>query len=188
MISELARSNQTVRRARGREKQRQSVNVVENGVHVSSRQRCVRDAERGSRYREYPARYWQTVSQQIIGNANRKRPPCDSSIIESLISVRMRPLSRSRALCPGSVPYFLALPTLVLFLPPAISSIPFYVPFAASSSFTCRSTSGARVPTNEQMHLVCRMMFPIQVHTCCRADADIRFVFAYVCNEDVRVC
>jgi len=30
----------------------------------------VRDAERGPRYREYPVRYWQTVSQQIIGNAN----------------------------------------------------------------------------------------------------------------------
>lgn len=34
------------------------------------------------------ARYWQIVSQQIIGNANGRGPLCDSSIIESLITVR----------------------------------------------------------------------------------------------------
>lgn len=73
--------------------------IVENRVRVGNRQRCPRCGERSTLSRvpgtvladRFPANNWK---------CKRNRPPCDSSIIESLISVWMRPLSRFRALCP----------------------------------------------------------------------------------------
>ena len=93
----------------------------------------------------FPANNWK---------CKRNRPSCDSSIIESLISVWMRPLSRFCALCPR--PYCLALSSLLFWCDHFsfffwLSSIPSHS-LPMFSSFTCWNTSWRRVlPTNEQM-------------------------------------
>jgi len=126
--------------------------IVENGVRAGNRQRCPRCGERSALSRvpgtvladRFPANNWK---------CKRNRPPCDSSIIESLISVWMRPLSRFRALCPDRTPLPFCLSSSdavsLLFLPPAIVN-----PFPSLSpcpSFTCWSASWRRIlPTNDR--------------------------------------
>lgn len=145
-----------------------------NACRGGSRQLRVRDTGRpgriGARYREYavladrfPANNWK---------CKRNRPRCDSSIIESLISVWMRPLSRSHApfaLILALVPsHLLSYARRVLFLPhkPALSSIP---PPRSSTllqplrprhlhAIVPREDDCAS-PRNEQMQ--------VQVRTCC---------------------
>lgn len=155
----LSRRDWVGSRGKGRDRGR---SIVENGVRVGSRQRCPRCGERSTLSRvpgtvladRFPANNWK---------CKRNRPPCDSSIIESLISVWMRPLSRFRALCPDrsrtSRP-----PSLP---PPSVRyRQSLRIPFA--SSFTCWSASWRRVlPMNEQMRRARRAMLFVQVRTCC---------------------
>lgn len=145
--------------------------IVENRVRVGSRQRCPRCGERSTLSRvpgtvladRFPANNWK---------CKRNRPPCDSSIIESLISVWMRPLSRFRALCPDrsrTPPPFRPSSSGAV---PSLSSARYRqslrIPFAIFSSFTCWSASWRRVlPANEQMRRARRAMLFAQVRMSC---------------------
>lgn len=137
---------------RGREKRRRGYHGKRE-VRAGSRQlRCPRCGGRGGARVIESTRYAVLADRFPANNwkCKRNRPPCDSSIIESLISVWMRSLSRSRApfarifapfsysLAPfcmrGGSSFFHAF----AIVNPPLPSSPFYNLF---SSFTCRSAS-----------------------------------------------
>lgn len=146
--------------------------IVENGVRVGEQTTVSEIRREESTLSRVPGTVLADRFPANNWKCKRNRPPCDSSIIESLISVWMRPLSRFRALCPNRSrtpsPFRLSSSGAISPLSSARYRQSLPILFAMSSSFTCWNASWRRVlPTNEQMRRVRRAMLFVQVRTCC---------------------